>query len=183
MDEVGDVATCAVCGSSEPSLRRPLFVVLGASGAGKTTIARALATELRGECAVFDGDWLIDPLGPQIDATGWTVLFDAWLHVAHGVAQSGLPTLVLGQLLAQNIDGLRSRAYVSDVYHLALVCDEAEQRRRLTARPRWRAQDADAQVGYATWLRDNIDTLVTTDDRTVAEVVAAVADWVRRPRP
>jgi hypothetical protein len=48
-------------------------------------------------CAVFDADWLIDPLGRaakdgQID---WTAFTDTWLHVAHGVAQNGLPTLLL----------------------------------------------------------------------------------------
>lgn len=163
-------------------MRRPLFVVLGASGTGKTTIATPLADALRGECAVFDGDWLIDPVGPQIDTTGWSVLFDAWLHVAGGVAQSGLPTLVLGQLLPGSIEPLPSGALVRSVHHLALVCEEGEQRRRLAARPAWRGQDADAQVGYTTWLRENIDPIVSTDDRRIDDVVADVVDWFRQRR-
>jgi hypothetical protein len=54
----------------------------------KTTILPELLTRMAGWCAVFDVDWLIDPLGRasgdgQVD---WAAFRDTWLHVAHGVA-------------------------------------------------------------------------------------------------
>jgi hypothetical protein len=121
------------------------------------------------------------PAGPQIESTGWLVLFDAWLHVAAGVAQSGRPTMVLGQLLDQNIDGQRGRRYVSDVHHLALDAPDDEIRRRLAARPAWRSLDVDGQLGYAAWLREHIPTRVSTHERSVDDVVDDVVAWFRRP--
>jgi hypothetical protein len=183
VEPYGDGFACPVCGTAVAIARRPLFVVLGTCGAGKSTIFTALATRLRGECAVFDGDGLIDPLGPQIDTSGWFVLFDAWLHVASGVAQSGVPTMVLGQLLTQNIEDLPGRALVSDVHHLALDAPDDEIRRRLAARPAWRTLDVDGQVGYAQWLRENIPTVVSTHDRSIDDVADDVVAWFRRSTP
>jgi len=57
------IARCPSCGDVDPvAVTRPLFVVTGASGAGKTTIFPELLGRMAGWCAVFDVDWLIDPL-------------------------------------------------------------------------------------------------------------------------
>lgn len=98
MTQDGGVARCPACGNVDPNaVIRPLSVVTGASGSGKTTIFPELLSRMAGWCAVFDVDWLIDPLGRaasdgQVD---WTAFGDTWLHVAHSVAQNGLPTLLL----------------------------------------------------------------------------------------
>jgi hypothetical protein len=102
MEPDDGVARCPACGSVDPHpVIRPLFVVTGASGSGKTTIFPELLSRMSGWCAVFDADWLIDPLGRaakdgQID---WAAFTDTWLHVAHGVAQNGLPTLLLAPFI------------------------------------------------------------------------------------
>ena len=81
MEQVGGVACCPACEHVDPTVViRPLFVVTGASGSGKTTIFPELLSRMAGWCAVFDADWLIDPLGRaakdgQID---WTAFSDTW---------------------------------------------------------------------------------------------------------
>jgi ABC-type transport system involved in cytochrome bd biosynthesis fused ATPase/permease subunit len=78
----GAVARCPVCGGVDPTAAtQPLFVVTGASGSGKSTVFPELLRCLAGRCAVFDVDWLIDPLARaakdgQVD---WTAFRDAWL--------------------------------------------------------------------------------------------------------
>jgi len=42
------VAICPTCGYAQSFLQLPLFIITGASGAGKTTICRELVLLLRG---------------------------------------------------------------------------------------------------------------------------------------
>ena len=44
VDAARSVAICPICGYEQPFLRQPLFVVTGASGAGKTAVCRIDAT-------------------------------------------------------------------------------------------------------------------------------------------
>jgi hypothetical protein len=125
MEPDDGVARCPACGNVDPhAVMRPLFVVTGASGSGKTTIFPELLSRMAGWCAVFDVDWLIDPLARaakdgQID---WPAFTDTWLHVAHGLAQNGLPTLLLAPFIPANLDNLPGRAWVGDIHYLVLDC-------------------------------------------------------------
>ena len=195
MESDRGVARCPACGGVDPTVViRPLFVVTGASGSGKTTIFPELLSRLAGWCAVFDVDWLIDPLGHaakdgQVD---WPSFRDTWLHVAHGVAQNGLPTLLLGPFIPEHLDGLPGREWVGEIHYLVLDCPDDERVRRIEARPRWRARDVDAQTEFGRWLRKNLAPVIDTSALSPSEVAEAVAAWVRagvgavsgeRPRP
>jgi len=178
----GEVARCPACGDiNRHAVSRPLFVVTGASGSGKTTIFPELLTRMAGWCAVFDVDWLIDPLGRasrdgQVD---WTAFRDTWLHVAHGVAQNGVPTLLLAPFIPEHLDVLPGRAWVGDIHYLVLDCPDDERRRRIEARPRWRARDIDEQTGFGRWLRDHLEPVIDTTTQSPSEVADTVATWVR----
>lgn len=175
-------ARCPACGAVDPDVvTGPLFVVTGASGSGKTTIFPELLRRMNGWCAVFDADWLIDPLGRaakdgQID---WTAFTDTWLHVAHGVARNGLPTLLLAPFIPEHLSALPGRGWVGDIHFLVLDCRDDERRRRIEARPRWRDRDTDAQIAFGQWLRDNLAPVIDTTEQSPSEVAAAVAAWVR----
>jgi hypothetical protein len=178
----GAGARCPACGDVNPqAVNRPLFVVTGASGSGKTTIFPELLLRLAGWCAVFDVDWLIDPVGRaskdgQVD---WEAFRDTWLHVAHGVAQNGMPTLLLAPFIPEHLDDLPGRIWVGDIHFLVLDCPDDERRRRIEARPRWRARDIEAQTGFGRWLRDNLKPVVDTAGQSPSEVADAVTAWVR----
>jgi hypothetical protein len=178
MEAHGDTAVCPTCGRTDTTARRlPVYVVTGASGAGKTTIFELLVERLSGRCVVFDVDWLMDPLGRQPGGIDWTALRDSWLHVAHGVAQSGLLTLLLGPFIPEQLDSLPGRRWVADIHYLVLDCPDDERRARAETRPGWWARDIADQIEFGQWLRDNLESIDTSrcDPHETAE---AVAKWV-----
>ncbi|GAA2343246.1 hypothetical protein [Dactylosporangium salmoneum] len=179
----GDVAVCPGCGGSERAKRLPLFVVTGASASGKTALFPHLVDGL-GECLVFDVDWLIGPFqrACEFGEVDWPAFRDAWLSVAHGVAQSGRPTVLLGPFVREQLDDLPGRRWVGDVHFAVLDCADDVRAARLEARPRWRERAIERHVAFAERLRKTADTVVRTDDATPAESARRVIDWVRAAR-
>lgn len=177
----GRRAECPGCGQHERAERHPVFVVTGASGSGKTTLLPHLIVALAGSCIVFDVDWLIDPFArqPGNDELHWPSLRDAWLHVAHGVAQNGLPTLLLGPFIPEHLEDLRGRRWISNIQYLVLDCPDDVRRRRLEARPPWRERAVDEHLSFAAWLRTNLSPVVDTATSRPEGTAAAVATWVR----
>lgn len=175
------VARCPACGAIElTAVTRPLFVVTGASGAGKSTVLPELLRCLAGRCMVFDLDWLIDPIRRAASGgdINWTAFRDAWLHVSHAVAQNGLPTLLLGPLIPEHLEGLPGRPWAGDIHFLVLDCPDDVRRARIEARPAWRLRDIEAQTEFGRWLRENLAPVIDTSGQTPAGVAAAVAGWV-----
>ncbi|MBK5222627.1 MAG: hypothetical protein JJE52_07085 [Acidimicrobiia bacterium] len=154
----------------------------GASGSGKSTILPHLLAELAGVAVVFDCDWLIDPLGGEKGIAGvdWAAFRDAWLHVAHGVAQNGLPTVLLGPFIPAHLDELPGRRWVTDVHYVVLDCPDDERRHRIEARPPWRSRDIEDQVLFGQRLRDNLPDSVDTSCGSPAESAHQVAIIIRR---
>jgi AAA domain len=179
MSPVNDeVARCPACGASRRARRRPLFVVTGASGAGKTTVHPCLVDALP-ECAVFDVDYLLDSLGKD----DWRRFRDAWLSVAHGVAQAGRATVLCAPFIPEHLADLPARRWIGDLHFAVLDCPDDVLRRRIDARPRWRERNIQAHVEFGRWLRANINYLVPTVGREPCEVAEDLAGWVRSILP
>jgi hypothetical protein len=155
------------------------LVVTGASGSGKTTVFHHVANELHGECIVFDADWLIDPFGGDVTTLDWAMLRDSWLHVAHGVAQNGLATLLLGGFLPDHLAELPGSRWIAGVHFLLLDCDDDERRRRIDARPPGRTHDIEPQVAFGQSLRASIPRAVDTSSGTPADAARAIGQWAR----
>jgi hypothetical protein len=141
-----------------------------------------LARRLRGRCVTFDADLLMDSAaalndgGPVI----WPAFWDAWLAVAYGVAQSGLPTVLLGPLIPDHLRDLPARRWNGDIRILALDCPDELRRARIEARPAWRDRDIDEQVEFGRWLRRNIPDRVDTSTGTPDDTATAIAAWIDR---
>ncbi len=93
-DPLAATLRCPRCGDIQRVPALPLFVVTGASGAGKTAVTGPLR-RLLPDCDVFDTDVL--PL--QLAALGWDTWRNAWLRLAHGIALNGRVTVLCGSLL------------------------------------------------------------------------------------
>ena len=97
-DPLAPVLRCARCGAEERVPALPLFVVTGASGAGKTTVTGPLR-RLLPDCAVFEADLTL-----QVAALGWETWRDTWLRLAHGEALNGRVTVLCGSLLPDQLE-------------------------------------------------------------------------------
>jgi hypothetical protein len=174
------LALCPACGASESARRLPLFVVTGASGSGKTTVYPHLVATLR-ECVIFDVDWLIDSFAAACrpDAIPWPAFRDAWLSIAHGVAQGGRHTVLLGPFMPEHLASLPARRWVTDIHFAALDCTDDSRRARLTGRPPWRERSIDEHIAFAAHLRKTIPTLISTD-ASPTDAAERVAEWVRK---
>jgi predicted kinase len=177
-------AVCPKCGrKDDTALVQPLFVVTGASGSGKTTIFGPLARLLAGRCIVFDVDWLLDASstlagGAALTEIPWAGFDQAWLAVAHGVAQSGLPTVLLGTITPDRVQSNVGRKWVGDVHALLLDCPDEIRRHRIESRPSWRLRDVTDQISFGRWLRETITNQVDTSRGTPEAAAGAVVDWI-----
>jgi hypothetical protein len=183
MEPDGEVARCPSCGRTDQADRRPVFMITGASGSGKTTVFAPLASMLARRCVVFDVDWLLDPAqalsgAKTLAELPWDSFWDAWFSVAHGVAQSGLPAALLGPSMSGRLDEFPVRKWIGEIYWFLLDCSDDAPRARIQARPRWRSRDIDQQIDFGRWLRDNITDQVDTTAMSPEETVRAVSDRV-----
>jgi hypothetical protein len=75
----------------------------------------------------FDVDWLLDAAGQlshinSVEDIDSSAFRSAWLSVARGVAQCGMPTLRLGPLIPEHLEGLSARKWVGEIHFLLLDC-------------------------------------------------------------
>jgi hypothetical protein len=102
-DPAAPILRCASCGAGSEVSTRPMFVVTGASGVGKTTVTPPLR-RLLPECVVFEGD----PIS-QVAALGWDVFRNTWLHIAHEVALNGRSMVLCTSVMPDALEMLPAR--------------------------------------------------------------------------
>jgi energy-coupling factor transporter ATP-binding protein EcfA2 len=176
-DPEGSVLVCPCCGWERGVFLRPLHVVTGPSGAGKTTVAEVL-TDLLPDCEVFDVDVIL-----HVAALGWDVWRNTWLQLAHAIAACGRSTVLVGSIRGDQLEPLPARCLVGPIRCCLLDSPDAVLASRLRSRPSWRGftQDKiDGELRYATWLRDRIQPAFDTHDADVRTVAGRVAACVRQ---
>lgn len=168
---------CPRCGAGQHVPALPLFVVTGASGAGKTTVTASLRSRLPG-CDVFEIDATL-----QVAALGWEVWRNTWLRVVHEVALNGRVSVLCGSLQPDQLEHLPARRLIGPVHCCVLDCPDAVRASRLRARPAWRGTSSEAAIAehqrYAAWLRANIDPCFDTSRLTPEQTADQIATWIR----
>ena len=188
IDPRGPYAICPACGHRHAFRRLPLFVLTGASGSGKTTVALRLPSLLP-ECVTLETDIL---WCPQFDTPedGYRTYRDLWLRLAKNIGQNGRPVVLVGSATPEQFEPSPERRYLADIHYLALVCGPAELTRRLQSRPAWRDSASPAFIERMTafdeWLAtkgpaqqppiESLDTARLTVEQTAQQVAA----WVRQ---
>lgn len=177
-DPEAPLLRCASCGAVTEASALPMFVVTGASGAGKTTVTPPLRRQLP-ECVVFEGDAV-----SQVAALGWNVCRNTWLHIAHEVALSGRSMVLCTSLMPDGLDTLPARKLLGPIYFCNLDCPDVVLAARLRARPSWRHSGTEEVIvthqRFAAWLREHIDPSWDTAALTPDETAERIATWIRQ---
>jgi rRNA maturation protein Nop10 len=187
IDPAGPFAVCPHCGHAQPFLRLPLFIVTGASGAGKTAACLALAGQIP-ECVVLDSDILWDARfnTPEDNYRAYRAL---WLTLARDIGQNGRPVVLFGSAVPEQFENLPGRRYFSAIHYLALVCPDAVLKARLQSRPAWRQAGSPEFIAnmlvFNRWFYDHAATtqppitLHDTGAGSLAATTAFLTAWIR----
>ncbi|HEY6805373.1 MAG TPA: AAA family ATPase [Pyrinomonadaceae bacterium] len=186
----GPHAVCTDCDYRHQFLRLPLFVLTGASGVGKTTACLGLSKRTQ-EIVALESDILWREEFDQ-PATNYREYREMWLRVCKNISQAGKPVILCGTALPDQFESCIERRYFSEIYYLALVCDDEVLAENLKNRPSWRRssteQRINEQITFNRWLKQNAQhtkpamSLLDTTKLTVEETVTGVLDWVNSVR-
>jgi hypothetical protein len=188
------LAICPHCGQGRLFRQQPLFVLTGASGAGKTAVCLELVhARLRGEpwapeCVYLEQDilWRDEFIDSE---NGYRAYRNTWLRVAKNVGQAGLPVVLCGSAVPEQYEACPERRYFTTIHYLALVCDDKLLRERLAVRPGWRRSGdtafLDQMSAFNRWFRENGQdsepgiTLLDTSTYSVGETARQTAEWIQ----
>jgi hypothetical protein len=186
IDPQGPFAICPFCHHPHRFVQLPLFVVTGASGAGKSTIGLNLVRTFD-RCVTMDNDmlWGAVPWSQGDDHRGY---HNTWLRVAKNIGQSGRPVVLLGTALPEHFEPCPERRYFAQTHYLGVVADDTVLAERLRGRPNWRGSGTPAVVAdmlrFNEYLKTNARTLspplslLDTTAMTVAESTRAAVEWI-----
>lgn len=177
IDPSGQVAICPVCGYEHPIKRLPLFLLAGASGTGKSTIAHRLIHKLTGIVIIET-----DILGYAIRVNGTAEVANLWLRVCKNISQGGQPVLLEGGLFPDECEQSVERRYFSAVHYIVLVCNDEVIEERLAQRPAWRQSSKPEFIAkhlrrnrrFKSWLSQKTACSVTSIDTTDFPIEEAV---------
>lgn len=187
VDSSRSVAVCPECAHTHPFRFTPLFLVGGASGAGKSALIEPLIRR-QPPVVVLETDILWRPEFNKPDEQ-YRDYFETWLRLAKNIAQNGRSVLLLGAGFAvpKNIAQCVESRYFTRIHTLALTCQDDLLEQRLKARPDWRASHSqsfiDDNVAFNQWCRDQADqstdySVLDTSDTAVNKTVEQVLAWV-----
>ena len=182
-----NAAVCPVCEFKQKFVRLPLFVLTGASGVGKTATCLELSGKAK-DVVVMESDvlWRDEFNQPENDYQNYR---EMWLRVCKNISQAGKPVVLCGAGVPAQFESCAESRYFSDIYYLALVCDDEILAAHLKSRPVWRGSGADEyikeHIAFNNWLKENAQktnppmSLLETSRSSIKENAGAVEKWIK----
>lgn len=180
----GDVITCPNCGEKWSFIKKPLNILTGCSGVGKTTTGMALQ-KLTTDFVVLDADMFFNIMPHETDEDYFAQV-EQVQSLSKNIMQSGKCVV---WTMAGNIDKLvrtYHAAFFSEIRVLALVCSEESLRERMTVgRGITHEGWINGSVDYNHYFRTHekigdvaFETL-DTDGKCVSQVAEEVLQWLK----
>ena len=186
----GPYAVCPNCNYRHKFVRLPLFVLTGASGVGKTTTCLALAAGAN-DFVTMESDILLLSFVDELNqpGTNYREYRELWLRVCKNISQAGRPVILCGVGEPTQFEQCVERRYFSEIFYLALVCEDEVLASHLRSRPPWPGgsiadERIKQEVPFNRWLKASARstkppmTLLDITDLTVDRVVEEVTRWV-----
>ena len=175
---------CPRCGHRWQYKRLPLFILTGCSGVGKTTTAQELL-QRETDYIVLDADIFYNLMPHETDED-YLAQVEQMLSLSRNLMQSDKPVLWTMAGCLDKLHRTYNCRFFSQIYCLALTCEESALRRRMTegrgiTDEGWLQSSADYNRYFQTpdRLGDlRFETLDITD-KSVPEVADAVDAWVK----
>lgn len=172
---------CPFCGHTEEINRMPLFIITGASGVGKSTVCRQLFLKEK-DYIVMESDilWNNSFNHPENNYREYREL---WLRMCKNISQIGKPVVLCGSAVPEQFENCLERRYFSEIYYLALVCDEDILCKRLEERVDYKNY-IKGSIEFNAWLKENADKtnpkikLIESSNLTVHEKEKIINDWI-----
>ena len=163
----------------KPTKKLPLFCVSGASCVGKST-ACAILHEKEFDYIVLESDILWNDIynTPEDD---YKTYRGVWMELCANISQIALPCVACGCCTLKQFEYLPQRDVVTGIYVLAIVCDDAEMKRRMVEGRMVTDKDwVQSSLHFNNWLKENADktqpniTLVDATDLTPEETAERI---------
>lgn len=170
--------TCMGCGHEWKFKCMPLFILTGCSGVGKTTTAQELL-QMDTAYLVMDAD-MFGMMGDDYQARA-----EQLLSFSKNIMQGGKPLLWTMAGALEMLDQTYNRRFFSEIYYLALVCEEKELVRRMREGRKIDNEDwIQGSVGHNRYLmeHDEIDDVYydkyDITGKSVSEIAVYVDNWI-----
>ena len=132
---VGSVLRCPHCADERPFVKRPLLVVTGAPGVGKSTLCARLAGTIPGTVlldADIHAEEFVSVVSPEHD---YPAFWRSMMRLAHELAQNNVVVVYFAVMLPEQILANRDvLGYFDSVHFLCLTCPPAVLGARLAGR-------------------------------------------------
>jgi len=168
----------------KPTKKLPLFSITGASCAGKTTVCNELFKN-ETDYIVLESDitWNDVYNTPEDDYRAYRRM---WMKLCANISQIGMPCVVCGACTPKQFENLPERELFSDMYYLAVVCDDETMMQRMTVGRKvtdesWIA----SSIQFNNWLKENHDKtepnieLLDTSNLTPEQAADYVDRWIK----
>ena len=167
-----------------------LFLLFGASAAGKTTALNALRRREIASVAMHDFDEIGVPV--RADITWRQASTEAWVRRAAQYQARGVDLILAGQVPLGEVLAAPSAPRVRAIAACLIDCDDETRVRRLQARgPRWFARctgDLADHLTWAAWMRRHADDSrwsvrrIDTSTRSTKRIADDLVAWMLQER-
>lgn len=179
----GSATLCPFCGYQTPIRRYPLFLITGASCAGKSTVTRELFLHDR-RVVALESDILWDEKWRERD-DNFRAYRAMWLRVSQNVSQQAeKPVVLCGCCDPSQFAGQPEAGFFSGLHYLAIVCRDEILRERMNRRQSLDPVFRKGNAAFNQWFFQNYQktdppiTLLDTSDLSPQQAAESVQQWI-----
>jgi len=176
----GKTMTCPKCGFKQEIKRLPLFIITGASGVGKSTIALELYKNEK-DYIVLESDilWNNAYNTPEDDYLAYREL---QLRLSKNISQVGKPVVLCGSAIPKQYENCVESRYFSSINFIAMVCDEKTLEKRLRVGRNVNDDNwINSSIEFNKWLIENKNQnikLIDTSKSDIKLYAKQINDWI-----